>query len=146
MSYRIWTIADTSPAAAGTAVGSVIASLDEYDYIRVDAALVGATGGTLDVYLQRLVKPNAWADWVHFAQLAAGASAIKYSVIGAHGLSTTITTSNLGTDATPAVSLAAATFVGGHPGKSLRAVYVAGASTSAGAALSIVVTGYRADR
>lgn len=146
MASRIFLINDTTPAAPGTAVGTVIASLDEYDYVRVDASLVGATGGTLDVYLQRLIKPNAWADWVHFAQLAAGASAVKYSLVGAHGLSTTITTGNIGTDAAPAVSLAAATFLGGHPGKSLRAVYVAGAGTSAGAVLNITATAFRPDR
>lgn len=146
MSIRTWTIADTSPAAASTVVGSFAGGLDDYDFVRVDAALVGATGGTLDVYLQRLVKPNSWADWVHFTQLASGAAAVKYSLIGATGLSTTITTSNLGTDAAPGVSLAAGTFVGGHPGSTLRAVYVAGASTSAGASLSIVITGIRSLR
>lgn len=139
---RIFTISDTSPAAASTAVGTVIAGLGDYPFLRVDASLVGATGGTLDVYLQRQIKPDAWADWLHFAQLASGASAIKYSVIAAHALSTTITTSNRGTDAAPGVTLAAATFVGGHPGDRVRAVYVAGASTSAGAAVVIDIIGW----
>lgn len=146
MSSRIWLISDTTPAAAGTAVGDAIGGFDDYDYVRVDAALVGATGGALDVYLQRLVRPNLWADWVHFTQLAAGAAAVKYSVVGAHGLSTAIVTGNLGTDDTPAVGLAAGTFTGGHPGKAIRAVYVAGASTSAGAAINIYVQAFRADR
>lgn len=137
MSSRVFTIAETTPAAAGTVVGGVVSGLGNYQFVRIDAALVGATGGTLDVYLQRLIKPAAWSDWIHFAQLAAGAAAVNYSAIAWHGLSTTITTSNRGTDATPSVSLAAATFLGGHPGDVVRAVYVAGASTSAGAAISL---------
>ena len=141
--HRVFTISDTSPAAAGTAVSALsVSGLSLFPYLRVDADLIGATGGTLDIYLQRLIKPNAWADWLHFAQLAAGASAIRYSAIACHALSTTITTSNRGTDAAPAVSLAAATFVGGHPGDVVRAVYVAGGSTSAGAAITIDITGF----
>jgi hypothetical protein len=143
---RVFTISDTSPAAASTVVGSQVAGMGEFDYVRIDAALVGATGGTLDVYLQRMIKPGAWADWIHFAQLAAGASAIRYSAMAGHGLSTTITTSNRGSDATPGVTLAAATFLGGHPGDVVRAVYVAGASTSAGAAVVIDLTCCRTGR
>lgn len=146
MSYRYWTLTDTSPASAITAVGLAGASgLDEYDYVRVDASLVGGTGGVLDVYLQRMIRPNVWADWLHFTQLSAAATA-KYSVICAPGLSTTITASNLGTDAAPGVTLASATFLGGHPGKSLRSVYVAGAGTSAGAINTIYISAWRADR
>ena len=144
--YRIFTISDTSPAAASTAVGSVIAGLGDYPFLRVDAALVGATGGTLDVYLQRQIKPGFWADWLHFAQLASGAAAVNYSVIAAHALSTTVTTSNRGTTAAPGVSLAAGTFLGGHPGDVIRAVYVAGASTSAGAAITIDISGWGQQR
>ncbi|HTJ17815.1 MAG TPA: hypothetical protein VL494_13640 [Steroidobacteraceae bacterium] len=141
--HRVFTISDTTPAAASTAVSTLsVTGLSLFPYLRVDADLIGATGGTLDIYLQRLIKPNAWADWLHFAQLASGASAIRYSAIACHALSTTITTNNRGTDAAPGVSLAAATFVGGHPGDVVRAVYVAGASTSAGAAITIDITGF----
>lgn len=142
MTWRVFPIADTTPAAASTVVGSSVTGLSEYPFLRVDADLVGATGGALDVYLQRLVAPGYWTDWLHFAQLASGASAIRYSVIATPGLSTTITTSNKGSDVTPAVSLAPATFLGGHPGNTVRAVYVAGASTSAGAAISVYLTGF----
>lgn len=141
-SERVFTISETSPAAASTVVGAVVSGLADYPYVRIDAALVGATGGTLDVYLQRLIKPGAWTDWIHFAQLAAGAAAVRYSAIASPGLSTTITTSNRGSDGTPSVSLAAATFLGGHPGNTVRAVYVAGASTSAGAAVVIDLIGF----
>jgi hypothetical protein len=142
MSSRLFTFSETSPAAASTVVGGSIAGLGEYDFLRVDALLVGATGGALDVYLQRRIGPDAWADWVHFAQLAAGAAAVRYSLMANLANSTTITTANAGTDATPAVGLAAATFIGGHPGSVVRAVYVAGASTSAGAAVKIYITAW----
>jgi hypothetical protein len=137
MTQRVFTIADTTPAAASTVAGTVVSGLGDYQFVRIDAHLVGATGGTLDVYLQRQITANAWSDWIHFAQLASAASAVNYSAIAWHGLSTTITTSNRGSDATPSVSLGAATFLGGHPGDVVRAVYVAGASTSAGAAIEI---------
>jgi hypothetical protein len=142
MGQRVFTISETSPAAAGTVVGAGVNGLGDYPYLRVDADLVGATGGALDIYLQRMIKPGAWTDWLHFAQLAAGAAAVRYSAIVSPGLSTTITTSNRGTAATPLVSLAAATFLGGHPGDSVRAVYVAGASTSAGALVTVDIVGW----
>lgn len=143
MTLRVFTIADTSPAAASTAVGTVMRGLAEYQFIRVDAALVGATGGALDVYLQRSVTTDVWADWVHFAQLTAGAAAVRYTLGSGIGHSTAISTIGIGSDAAPGVALAAAAFTGGHPGDAIRPVYVAGASTSAGAAVSIRITAWR---
>jgi hypothetical protein len=110
----------------------------------VEAHLVGATGGTLDVWLQRKAGPNLWVDWVHFAQLAAGASAIHYSFIvkntataaGALGAVTTV-----GNDATPAVGAGTGLITNNHPGDAVRVVFVAGASTSAGAAQKITIWG-----
>ncbi len=150
MSQRqLFIIDDTSPASASTAIGDPCKGLLGYDWFTIDALLVGATGGTLNVYLQRKVASDAevtggvWVDWLSFAQLSAGAAAVRYSVHS--GSSTTIQTVASGTDAsagTPA--LTAGTFVGGHPGDQVRAVYVAGASTSAGAAVKIYLTGWRA--
>lgn len=139
-----WNIADTTPAAASTVVGSVISGLAKFKGLRIEAQVVGATGGALDIYLQRKIGPNLWADWVHFAQLAAGASALLYSLAAEHvnataGALTAVTSG--GTDASPVLSLAANNFNAGHPGDYLRAVYVAGASTSAGAAIKFYVTG-----
>jgi hypothetical protein len=110
----------------------------------VEAQLVGATGGTLDVWLQRKVGPNLWVDWVHFPQLAAGASAIRYSfavknAATATGALTAVTT--VGTDAAPAVGAGVGLITNGHPGDFVRVVYVAGASTSAGALARIIITG-----
>ncbi len=129
-------ITATSPAAASTVVHTeTFQGLDKYTWFMIDADLQGATGGTLDVYLQRKLATNVWRDWVHFTQLAAGASAVKYCV-------TPLSTNAIfivggGTDAAPGVALAANTNVGGHPGEIVRIVFVAGASTSAGAAQTI---------
>lgn len=135
----VLSITGTSPASASTAVvGDALSGLGKYRGFRIQASLVGATGGVLDVYLQRKIGPNLWADWCHFAQLAAGGAAVLYSMTCALTDATTITTTTSGgTDATPSLSLAAATFNGGHPGDTVRMVCVAGASTSAGAALAI---------
>lgn len=125
-------IAGTSPAAASTAALGQVADLDDVDSVQIYADLVGATGGTLDVYLQ--TSPDGgttWFDWLHFPQLGAGASAVRYGVAPAQ--SNTITVIGKGT--TPA--LAANTCVGGRAGNIVRALCVAGASTSAGAALTI---------
>ncbi len=138
-------ISETSPAAASTVVGASIAGLKDFEFFRLDAELVGATGGTLDVYLQRKITDNKWADWVHFTQLGAGGAAVKWTLLaGNPTLSTAITGSyGIGTDAAPTVALAANTFTGGHPGEAIRAVYVAGGSTSAGAAVLIHLTCWR---
>lgn len=141
MSFQTFTVSDTSPASAITAVGDSVGSLDEFDWFTIDADLVGATGGTLDIYLQRQVAEDLWRDWLHFPQLADTAAAVKYTAV------TSVTNSVVvvggGTDATPGVALAANTFIGGHPGNKVRAVYVAGAGTSAGAAVTIRVTGWK---
>ncbi len=137
MSTQKFTITDTSPAAASTVVGSIARNLNGFDSYIVSAALVGATGGTLDVYLQREIGEDGsavWEDWIHFPQLASGASAVKYVVTPT--LSNTIVAVGRGTS--PA--LAANTCAGGPPTNRVRAVYVAGASTSAGATVSITIT------
>lgn len=146
MKRRVIPITGTSPGSASTAiVGGVAAGLEGYDEVRIDADLVGATGGTLDVYLQRLVAAAAevtggvWVDWLHFPQLAAGAAAIRYSVSSGAGV--VISAVGLGTDASAGTPvLAANTSIGGHPGSAVRCVCVAGASTTVGAAIKVYVT------
>lgn len=133
------TIAEATPASASTAVAAKVATgLDRFAYLMVDAELTGGTGGTLDVYLQRSVTKNdgttVWYDWAHFTQVAAGVTA-RYSLTPtASGGPVTV-----GKDTTPA--LAAGSCVGGHPGEALRAVFVAGAGTSAAGSVVINVTG-----
>lgn len=136
------TITATSPASASTAVAvATVPGLEKFDWFAIEADLAGATGGTLDVYVQRRLANNLWRDWIHFPQLAAGAAAVKYSVQS--GSTTTITVVGGGTDASPGVALAVNTALGGHPGSELRVVFVAGASTSAGAAQTVRVYGWK---
>lgn len=118
----------TAAAAATTFKG-----LAEYDWFTVDAVLQGATDDTLDVYLQRKVGSD-WVDWLHFDQLAASASAVRYTCQS--GVTADITTVGAGTS--PA--LAAGTFTGGHPGEEVRIYFVPGASTSAGANQTVTLT------
>lgn len=148
MIRRVFTLTGTTPAAAGQAAvsGMALQGLDKYEALTIDALLVGATGGTLDVYIQRLIDPTgngAWLDWVHFPQLNAGASAIRYT-IGAPSPTTGIVAVGLtqtnGTSGAPA--LAANTFVGCLPGDQIRVLAVAGVSTSAGAALTMYVSAF----
>ena len=138
------TFTATSPASPSTTATAAFVGLEKFDSIRIDATLTGATGGTLDVYLQRLVStgPNVWVDWVHFPQIPAAQAAKSYS------LTTEVTATvpvvvGIGTDAAPGVALAANTSVGGHPGQQVRVVFVAGASTTAGATQTIYLVGQK---
>jgi len=141
---KLFELTGTSPASAITALGSVARGLDAYDDFTIDARLTGATGGTLDVYLQRKVADDVWVDWLHFAQVSAAAAAASFSTCtsGRTALSTgQVLAVAQGTDSsagTPA--LTAGAFVGGHPGQAVRVVFVAGASTSAGAAQTVRIT------
>src|SRR3954462_8882353 len=134
-------LSGTSPAAASTVAGVQCSGLSRWRGVRVEAQLVGATGGTLDVYIQRKVAPNLWVDWAHFPQLTAGAAAVAYTfavdnTTPSSGTLTAITTR--GTDAIPNPGLAAGLDLV-HPGDMIRVVYVAGASTSAGAVAKVYV-------
>ena len=135
------TLAITTANAAGTEIGAeTLPDLSKFDWLSFAATLTGLTGGTLDVYIQREIATNVWADWLHFPQLAAGAAAISYGAVPE--ASAVISTIGIGTTAAPGVVLAANTCVGGHPGKNIRAVYVSGAGTAAGAAQVIYVSGW----
>lgn len=145
MTVKLLKLVETSPSAAGTVVGAnQISGLDKLDSLMVYANIQGGTGGTLDVYLQTLMHctgsgdTGTWVDYAHFAQLASGAAATKrvWSV-ARQAQVTTITT--VGTDASPA--LAANTILGGEWGSFWRFVFVAGASTSAGASQNVWVFG-----
>jgi hypothetical protein len=128
-------ITDTSPSSASTAAGDVLYDVGGYDSYVVTGYLVGATGGTLDVYLQDYDEANSkWVDWIHFTQLASGASA----VVEAYSPALSNTKTTVGTDTSPALS--SGTCRGGPPRNKVRALYVAGASTSAGAAIVITLT------
>jgi len=134
----------TSPAAAGTVVGPSLSGLglSRADILMVDAVLTGATGGTVDVYLQRATGVNDWTDWAHFPQVAVAAAAtrITFAIDGAGTIS--MQPIGGGTDAAPGVALAVNSYTNVMPGGNLRVVTVAGAGTSAGASQKITVTPY----
>jgi hypothetical protein len=137
-SLQEYVITGTTPAAAGTAaVGGKAVGLRQFDELKFVAELVGATGDTLDVYLQW--SPDAgttWYDYAHFPQLAAGAAAIKYVCTSQFGTTLPVV---IGKGTTPA--LAANTCTGGGWGDQMRCIATAGASTSAGAAITITIFG-----
>lgn len=142
MSVRIknLTLAGTSAAAASTTVLGTLYGLSQFDDLRFDAVLAGATGGVLDIYLQRKLAADVWLDWCRFTQLAAS-GAKRYSFSAGSG-SNTITEVGLWADAgTGTQVLTANACLGGHPGDAIRMVGVAGSGTSAGAAQTIYVTG-----
>jgi hypothetical protein len=138
---QVLSVTATSPAAASTVVVSPVFSggvIKRADYLIVDALLTGGTGGALDVYLQRKTGTNAWLDWIHFPQVAAGTSK-KYTVVLSQQ-NTTIADVGGGTDASPGVSLAANSFVNMIPTDDVRIVFVAGGGTSAGASNTVTIT------
>lgn len=127
----------TSPASALTAASTaVVDGLSIFDTLMLDADLVGATGGTLDILLQRYAG-GLWRDWYRFAQLAAAAAAIHYTYVPAlNDVETTV-----GITTTPVI--AAGVKVGGHPGDKLRFLFIAGASTSAGGVQTVTLSCFR---
>ena len=131
----IGAITATSPATATTAVTTdTIKEIADYGWFILVAELQGATGGTLDVYIQGKLA-DTWYDWGHFTQLTAGGAAVKYMVQPQANNGAVA----VGSGTSPAV--AANTFLGGYPGDEIRLVFVAGASTSAGAAQTVKVFG-----
>lgn len=139
------TVTFTSPAAPGTVAQAAVpfAHFAEDDFV-IEAHLAGATGGTLDVYIQEtwdvdyngaVLSSAVWSDVAHFTQLAAAAPAVVYRVGAAHD--STIQAVGTGSTASPGVALAAGKFCGAPWGPMIRIVCVAGASTTAGASISI---------
>ena len=139
MSVDRQTTSDTSPASPGTAAGTVISGLDDFQSVVLFLTIQGATGGTLDVYLQFYDGVN-WIDFAHFTQLAAGGAAVSYVVpINRAPRPADATPVVTGSDLTPA--LAADTIIHGTLTDRVRMVFVAGAGTSVGAAQVMTVVG-----
>jgi hypothetical protein len=132
------TITATSPAN-GTAAATGFVKVDNFSAIRVVGVLRGATGDTLDVFLQSSWdNGTTWWDIGHFVQMAAAAAVTTKTVTYAREQQNT-TAVAVGSGASPA--LAANTFLGGDFGGLVRAYFVPGASTSAGAAQAIHILG-----
>lgn len=127
----------TSPAAASTVAQTPVTGLGGFRSMAIYAEIQGGTGGTLDIYLQ--FSPDGgttWVDYAHYAQITAGAAAIKrLTSFSKSGQVTSVAT--VGSGETPA--LAANTHLGGDWGDRLRVIAVAGSGTSAGAAQVIKI-------
>lgn len=146
---------ETSPSAPGTAASSqpvtsaasylaagIAGPLDDFDAVDVAAQLAGATGGSLDVYVQSSVDGVNWYDSIHFPTLANGAAAISYRTAVTHlGQPTSAAPVAIGKNLSPA--LAAGTTVQGGWGDRLRLLMVAGTGTTAGSAIKVFVTAQR---
>jgi hypothetical protein len=137
-------LSGTSPAAAGNSVLATQHGLARYNALQIDAVLLGATGDVIDLYLQRRVASGVWLDWLHFAQLAAGAGATYSSYAGDNAPNANVTTVGQMSDdlSVGAFALPAGVFVGGLPGDAIRLCAVAGAATSAGAVQKVTITGF----
>lgn len=128
----------TSQGAANTTAQTPITGLEAFRSLEIYANIQGATGGTLDIYIQ--VSPDGgtnWVDYIHYSQLAAASAAIQRLVTVTKGTNSGATPVTVGMNLTPA--LAANTVVGGDFGDRLRIVAVAGAGTTLGAAQTIKV-------
>ena len=134
-------ITGTSPAAASTVAGATQEGLGEAVSLTIVATLAGATGGTLDVYLQTSYDDGTtWYDMAHFPQLAGGAaSSVRVWHVTRQEPLSTLTT--IGSALVPAL---AANTVLNHWGNKIRSVYVAGGGTSAGAAVNIKLAAFYA--
>jgi len=133
----------SSQAVSGTAGPSGVATqqLDDYQAISFEAVLMGAVGGTLDVYVQNSPDMgSSWYDYIHFAQLAPGAGTFRYVVSCASGAQN-LSLQTVGYNLSPA--LAASTAIGGAWGDRFRLVMVAGAGTTAGAVVQLRVVAQR---
>jgi len=138
-------LSGTSPAAASTVAGTALLGsqtdlrsqkLSGFKSMRVEATLQGATGGTLDVYLQVSYDGGVtWSDYVHFAQLAAGAASVTYGVSMSRSNGDALAAVGKGT--TPL--LAAGDWRDGEWGDAARLLFVAGGGTSAGAVQSVKI-------
>jgi flavin-binding protein dodecin len=138
-----------SPDSATTAaVGSAIRGLAKFDWIIIDAEIIGSTNGTVDATIQRKISALAdgtavdvWVDWVRFPQVAAGAT--KHYHLSLQS-SAAITEVDWDTEAAPAAAtIAANTTLGGHPGDAVRLVVTAGAGTDSAAAQTIYFSGWQ---
>lgn len=136
---------ELSPNAAGTAASSrsvtastvagVAAPLDDWEAVEVVAEFGGATGDTLDVYLQISADAgNTWYDAVHWAQ-AAAASGVKIYRSPLSLATTTNAPVVVGKNLSPA--LAANTVVNGAWSDRARLLMVSGPSTSAGTTVNV---------
>lgn len=155
MPLQTFVFSETSPAAPGTAASSQVVTgdlaanmpagvaglIDDYESIEIIAELKGATGGTLNVYLQ--TSPDgglSWFDSIAWPQQAGG-GALAFYQSPLSQATTTATPVVVGKNLAPA--LAANTVVNGSFGDRFRLVMVAGTGTTGGAPVVVRVSAQR---
>jgi hypothetical protein len=135
---------NSSAAASTTTQGSTVGGFELADEWTFDVKVTGATGGTLDVYLQKLIVDptsgaNVWVDYIHCTQTAGGTTTKEN--YGSGETDNGPIAVGQGTDAAPAVALAAGKIAHGHPGKALRLVFVTGTGVSVAGSALVYCTG-----
>ena len=137
-------LSGASPSSATTVAGTVAAgtatdSVDPQEWVngfqslRIQANLQGATGGTLNVYVQTSYDGGTtWHDYVSYTQLAAGAAAVTYASSHTRAKGDALATPTDGT-------MTANTARDGEWGDRFRLKMTAGAGTSAGTTQSVTL-------
>lgn len=150
MRPKIVTISENSPDSGAANVPSVayVGGLSYFDALSIIATIQGATGDTLDVYLQTSYDmtpgleadsvARIWYDYAHFQQLADGASPINVALHVNRSTSVTAETI-IGTGLNPALGVS--TILGGAWGDMIRILFVPGASTTAGSEQVVTIIG-----
>lgn len=139
-------LSGTSPSTVTTAVGATSSTqIGMFSTCSVYVAAQGATGGTLDIYIQTLFKqlnvaPGLWVDVAHLPQIAAAGALTGYTFALTRWSPTTAAIFTPVNTASGTPVLAVNTTVPGVLGYQLRVVYKTGAGTSAGAVQTILVT------
>jgi hypothetical protein len=136
-------VALATAATAGTAALATMFAggwLKSAEKLVIDATLVGPTGGTLDVCLQRKLGTNKWKDWIRFPQVAAAAT--KHYVATVNGEGAAITECGNSTDASPAMTIVANTIINMIPNEIVRVVVTTGAGTSVAGSVDVTITPY----
>jgi hypothetical protein len=146
MAYNPLVITGTTPnaPAGGTVIGSpAVFQVEAPEALDVNADLVGATGGVLNLYLQTSPdKGTTWYDYAAFAQLANGALAtsVRFGLSRTSPSSGGLVVVGKGLVAAVGNALTAGTIIGGPFGDRMRLVAIAGAGTSAGAVITVRLT------
>ena len=154
---RTLIFSETSPSSATTVASSQPVSgadpglpggvagygIDDFESIDVFAVLQGATGGTLDVYVQASPDSGStWFDIVHFGQLVAAAPLVQYKcTIAARFQATSDAPVVVGSALNPA--LGAGVVVQGMGFDRCRLVFKSGSGPSAGANQKVWIAAHR---
>jgi hypothetical protein len=150
-----YVFSETSPAAAGAAASSQVVTggvdtgipngvcglIGDYEGAEVIAELQGATGGTLQVWVQLSPDEGAnWYDVVAFPQITAGAAIAYYQAPLSTATNTTAPVA-VGKNLSPSLASGSSTgqVVNGAFTDRMRLVMKAGTGTSAGAQVTVRV-------